>query len=147
MNRSLQGILGAGPELLAAGLTAVAILTPYYTLQERTPPMDSFVVNDQKITPDALEIENRDGAPYVVTSPLPEYITVSSELWDEAEVYDPEVDGDTGLEPPWLWLEEILHADSWTLHVEASNVICAYRLLAGNPAGDRLLQLVSWGEK
>lgn len=98
------------------------------------------------ISAEALEIEQRDGKPYVVTSPLPEYILVSSELWAEVSL-EPDAGDDN-----WLWLETIQHADEdrdndgYRLHVEASNVSATFSLVSEDADGTRLLQLQSWGE-
>lgn len=111
-----------------------------------------------------------DGTLRIDTAPLPERIGISAELWAAAEPYDPEVDGDTGLEPPPLWLETVPHAGSvntdpaspgfgeraegsadTVLHIDAVNVACAYLLLSGQDAqqddGVRVLELRSWSER
>lgn len=98
--------------------------------------------------------------PRVDTAPLPEYIGVAAELWDEAETYDPAVDADTGIAPPWLWIETPPHAGTvdadgnWVagtpdqfLHIDATNVTCTYILVAEQPDGTRLMQLRAWGER
>lgn len=116
--------------------------------------MTTYTHNGQEITPDALIITQLDaGGIKVENTPLPEYILVAKDLWDEAEVYDPQLDGDTGLEPPdGLWIEEIGHADEdvtndgYILHVNATNVALGYKLLQELEDGNRLLQLVSWAE-
>lgn len=161
-------ILGAVPELLAGTLTAGAILIPYYTLQERTPEVDSFMYENRHITPEPLEIrQHDDGQPYVVTSPLPEYVTVDAELWGAAEPYDPSAlpgDNETPPGPPPLWVETVHNGavgqtdpegnlvapdarHDYVLHIDASNVTASYRLVAERPDGNRLLQLHSWGEQ
>lgn len=102
---------------------------------------------------DSLTVEVRDGKTYVVTAPLPEHIVISPELWNEAEIYDPDVDGDTGLEPPALWREEIQHADpaqdndGYMLHVDAENVSCTYRVSGVPDDGPIHATLASWSEK
>jgi hypothetical protein len=112
------------------------------------------------IQAEPLELTQTPDGPRIETAPLPEYIAVAPELWEQAEVYDPYVDADTGIAPPPIWLEHPPHAGSvdadgnWTegtpdtiLHIDAVNVACAYRLVAEQPDGTRLLQLGSWGEK
>jgi hypothetical protein len=100
-----------------------------------------------------LEVSQTPDGPRVETSPLPEYIGVSAELWDQVEVYDPHIDADTGIAPPPMWLEEIGHADpdvsndGWMLHIDAVNVTCIYQLLSEQPDGTRVCLLRSWGEK
>lgn len=141
-------ILGAIPELLAATLTAAFILTPYYTLTERHHTMTA---TPEPIQYGTLTLESRDGKPYLVTAPpLPEYIEVAAELWDEAwdNRYDEHADGPA--RP--IWLEPIGHADpeidndGYVLHIEASNAWCNYRLLTEREDGTRSLVFQSSGE-
>jgi hypothetical protein len=138
-------ILLAVPELLASALVAAAILTPQYLTRER------HTMTDHQ----ALEIEQRDGKPYLVTAPpLPEHITLSRGLWDSVAVYDPEVDGDTGLEPPQgLWREAIPHADEdrendgWVITFDATNSVARYRVTHVPESGDIQAVLGGYGEK
>lgn len=115
--------------------------------------MDTITIDGQEITPEALIITQLDdGRIKVENTPLPEYILVAPDLWDEAEPYTPGEPEDEGTPPGELWLEEIGHADEdvtndgYVLHVDAANVTLSYKLLAEWESG-RLLQLVSWAER
>jgi hypothetical protein len=98
-----------------------------------------------------------DGTIRVENAPLPERIEVTSGLWDEL-MLDPIQDGPM---PP-AWLETIPHAghvdgdgkfmpvdnDGYVLHIEASNVTCAYRFNYAPREGQNVTGvLMSWGEK
>ena len=132
-------------ELVAAVLTGAAILTPYYTFNRE----DTRMAEDLTIT------RNADGTIHVDTAPAPEHIELSRELFGELPSYDPQVDGDTGLEPPAepMWLEVVAHADpdqdnaGYVLHVDADNVTCAYRVPSVPEFGNVRATLASWGEK
>jgi hypothetical protein len=116
------------------------------------PPADSLIIT--RLDDGTIRVEN---------APLPERIEVAAELWDELEVYNPEVDGDTGLEPPQNgWLEVIPHAghvdgdgefmpvdnDGYVLHIDATNVTCTYRFNYAPKEGQTATGvLMSWGEK
>jgi hypothetical protein len=120
------------------------------------PPADTLIISRTTDSQGNTEIR-------VENAPLPERIEVTAELWDELEVYNPEVDGDTGLEPPPNgWLEVIPHAghvdgdgkfmpvdnDGYVLHIEATNVSCAYRFNYAPREGQNVTGvLISWGEK
>lgn len=115
--------------------------------------VEPIKINDQEIEPEALTIhQSDDGSIRVENTPLPEYVLVGEELWGEAESYDPQVDADTGIEPPQLWIETVGHADEdvdndgYLLHIDAANVALTYRLLDELPDGNRLLRLESWAE-
>lgn len=113
-------------------------------------------INGQEIEPGELQFKQLDdGSVRIDTSPAPEYILVAASLWDEAEVYDPQVDGDTGLEPPehWVWRETLGHMDpdrandGTLLHLDTVNVSAQYRLVEERPDGTRVLQMASWAER
>lgn len=118
--------------------------------------MTTYTHNGQEITPESITVESRDGKAYVSTSPLPEYILVHPDFWDEAPEFTPSEpeEGEDPTEPPAeMWVEPIGHADEdvtndgYVLHIDASNVALAYKLLEELPGGNRLLQLVSWAER
>ena len=132
-------------ELVAAVLTGAAILTPYYTFNREDTPMDDLVIT-----------RHADGTIHVGNAPIPEHIEISRELFGGLPSYDPQVDGDTGLEPPAepMWLEVVAHADpdqdnaGYVLHVDADNATCAYRIPAVPEDGSNVrATLASWGEK
>lgn len=111
--------------------------------------------NGREVTPEELVLTQLDdGSVRIETAPLPEYILVASSLWDGAEIYDPQVDGDTGLEPPehWVWRETVGHADpdrandGTILHLDATNVHAGYKLVGEAEDGSKVLQLGSWAE-
>lgn len=118
-----------------------------------TTPEDPNVPADTKAG--AITIEQRDGKPYITTAPLPEFIEISRELWDGLEVWDPNIDADTGIEPPAnpMWLEVIGHADhdrdndGYMLHVDTENVVCSYRAGSALENGPIRATLAAWGEK
>lgn len=169
MNRTLAGLVGGVPELIAGALTAACILTPYYALQpERTPTTMTVEQPRYDVSAEVLQIEVRpDGELYVKTMPLPEYIAVDAGLWDSAEPYDPTAlpeDHETLPGPPTLWLEKVTNGavgqtdvdgnpvapdarHDYVLHIDASNVTASYKLLTEDADGTRLMQLHSWGER
>lgn len=142
-------------ELVAAGLTAAAILFTYYLFHQ---PERTYAMSTTHNMDDAQGLvitRHDDGTITVDTAPAPEYIDVSRELWEQLTVYDPAVDGDTGLEPPDepMWLEVIGHADpeiandGYMLHVDTENVVCSYRADSVPEEGPVRATLAAWGEK
>lgn len=113
-------------------------------------------INGQEIEPGELLIEQRDGEPYIATSPAPEYILVTGSLWDEAEDFDPQAlnaNGDEPAPPSWLWRETLGHMDEnvdsagTLLHLDTVNVAAQYRLVEERPDGTKVLQMASWAER
>lgn len=111
-------------------------------------------INGQEVETEELTVKQRDGKPYIVTSPLPEYIAVTPSLWDNAaERTDTDsIDGEED-ERPWAWIETLGHADEdvdndgHVLHLDATNVVTSYKLMAELEDGTRILHLVAWAER
>jgi hypothetical protein len=147
-------ILSATPELLAATAVAGIILGAQYAL----PFSDWNRTMDQN----ALNIEMRDGKPYITNAPAPERIEISRGLYDQIlEEAPPIGDAPEEDDPRWVWVEEIQHAgtvdadgeyraqdnDGYMLHFDAQNVACSYRVASVPEEGSIIGVLASWGEK
>ena len=108
--------------------------------------MDTITIDGQEITPEEIQTEFRNGKTYITTAPLPEYIWVDEETWEDAESYD------SGAFSSYQWVEALGHADEdvdndgHVLHLDAANVTASYRLLTETEDGNRILHLVAWAE-
>lgn len=106
-------------------------------------------INGREIEPGELQFKQLDdGSVRIETSPAPEYILVSDELWGEAEAGQ-----EAGEDAGTIWLETLGHMDEnvdsagTILHLDTVNVSAQYRLVEERPDGTRVLQMASWAER
>lgn len=109
-------------------------------------------IDGREITPEDLQLTQLDdGSVRIENAPLPEYIAVTPNLWEEFPEWTPETEWPPTDPAPWAWREVIGHADpdrdndGYMLHLDATNVSAAYRLL-GDSDGNRVLRLERWSE-